>query len=995
MQWEEQPGRVGENLLSRGANEKVLIFCDEIGIGSALAVRLRKQGINCIEVNVGKTFENNAANWKVDPAQPEHFKRLLHEIDAHDDTGKLMIVVLWGVDGITKTFPKDFSLMSVLHLTQALALRTPPELYGLWLVTAGTQPVLGTLTAAQQAGIWGLGRTIALEIPSLHCRLVDLDPMAVVDENSTALETELLGTDEEEEVGFRHGIRYAARLGRISKAKLLAPPKKLAISKRGLLSGVELISQQRQSPGRGEIEIRVQASGLNFRDVLKVLDRYPSDPENPREIDLLGDECAGEIVTVGEGVTKFKVGERVVALAAGCHASYVTVDARLAAPIHAMLRYEEAASIPIAYMTAWYAMHTVGKLSEGERVLIHAAAGGVGLAAVHLAHRFGAEVYATAGSPEKRKFLQGLGVKHVFDSRSLSFADDVLRLTNGEGVDMALNSLAGDFIPETIRMVNRNGRFLEIGKTGIWTAEQVQAIKPDASYHVIYLGDLFKNEPETTGNLLQEIMSMVDIGSGQGFKPLLYHRFPIAAAESAYQFMAQAKHIGKIVLTQPSLPDVFSMGKVQEKEAPAFRADASYLLTGGMGGIGKHLARWMAKNGAGHIVIPVLGENNTPETESLLVDLGQFGAKATFLACDLSQPLEVEQFITHIQGTLPPLKGVFHLAGLIDDGILTQQNWGRFNKVLVNKVGVAVNLYKYTRHLTSGALDFFVMFSSVAGIFGSAGQSNYAAANTMLDALAYEWLGEGEPVQSLSWGLWNAIGMAATIPEHDRQRYQQQGWGLITPELGMQALEMAMREKLAHVVIFPADWTEFLQHTSGKPFFKLMKSERRVHKQPTAARVVKKSDFVQRWNETLPALRRGFLMNFLIEETAQVIGLPAVTKVDSRTALRDVGMDSLMAVELRNVLTRKFGTSLPSTMLFDYPTCETLAEFLMKTVPALKFVDQPNEEMQIMGSNIEQAGSITEAALTLTLVQLKGILPILAEKHRLQTCLMRKLKRCC
>jgi len=381
----------------------------------------------------------------------------------------------------------------------------------------------------------------------------------------------------------------------------------LQVPKRGVLDNLIYVPVARRPPGSGEVEIRVRASGLNFRDVLNALGMYPGDP-GP-----LGGECAGTIVAVGEGVEGFKVGDEVIALGPACFSTHITTKAEWVAhkpPQSAGLDFEEAATIPIAFLTAYYGLHHLAKLDKGERVLIHSAAGGVGTAAVQLAKRAGAEVFGTA-SPGKWEFLESLGVDHIMNSRTLEFADQVMEITDGRGVDIVLNSLADDFIPKSLAILSQNGRFLEIGKRGIWSDEKVAEFRSDIKNFIYDLGQVMLDEPELIQAMFRELAAGFEDSS---LEPLPLKVFSHQETLAAFRYMAQAKHTGKIVLTQlqiarfteqrvppkkkdseqPVKGEVSDAGSsIPDPDSIEIRSDGSYLTTGGLGALGLRVAQWL------------------------------------------------------------------------------------------------------------------------------------------------------------------------------------------------------------------------------------------------------------------------------------------------------------------------------------------------------------------------------------------------------------------
>ncbi len=465
-------------------------------------------------------------------------------------------------------------------------------------VTDHPEPV-----AIAQAPVIGLGRVIAGEYPRLRCKLVDLDSGAD-DGGLGSLLDEIRSADEEDEIAWRGTDRYVHRYlpapGLPPEAERgpikTGSPYRLAARRPGTLDGLVFQTLTRRPPGPGEVEIEVVAAGLNFSDVMKALGMYPGLPDGPLP---LGAECSGRIAAVGKGVEGLRVGDEVLAVAGFAFASHVVARAELVAPKPPSLSFEEAATLPIAFLTASYALEHLGRLAEGERVLIHSASGGVGLAAIQLARRVGAEVFATAGAPEKREYLRGLGIECVMDSRSLEFADEVLRRTGGGGVDAVLNSLPGQAIPRGIAVLADYGRFLEIGKRDIFQNARLGLLPfhKNLSFSAIDLDRVIRERPALLGKMLRDIVRRVADGE---LAPLPHRAWPVNEAVDAFRFMQAGRHIGKVVLTFGEPP----VARVPAEDEPlTFRADATYLITGGLGGFGLAVARWMAERGAGTLVL--------------------------------------------------------------------------------------------------------------------------------------------------------------------------------------------------------------------------------------------------------------------------------------------------------------------------------------------------------------------------------------------------------
>ncbi len=873
-----------------------LIFADRSGVGETLAAQLKERGATCRLVVHGEAYATTDSGWQINASRPEDFARLLSESDAR------RVACLWSAEGDSP----EATTLSVLYLAQALA-ASGQGYDGLWLVTRGAQAVTNRSLAVSQSPVWGLGKVIALEHPDLHCVCVDLDSAGEAD-SAGALFSELIAGDGEPQVALRGNTRYVARLARM-KTKAVQPFE-LNITSRGVLDNITLQPLTRRQPGPGEVEIEVRATGLNFRDVLNVLGMYPGDPGQP------GLECAGTIVAVGDGVTAWRVGDSVLAIAPRAFSSYVITRADLVAPKPAGLSFAEAATIPIAFLTALYGLKHLAKMKRGARVLIHAAAGGVGLAAVQLAQQAGAEIFGTAGSPEKQAYLKSLGVQHVMSSRTLDFADEIAKITNGQGVDVVLNSLADDFITKSVSVLADDGCFLEIGKRGIWSEEQVKQIKPGASYFAYDLADVLQNDPPLLQAMARELLADFESGA---LKPLPLQAFSSHHVVDAFRYMAQARHIGKVV--------------VMHETSGHIRPDASYLITGGLGGLGFTVARWLVERGARHLAL--VGRSGPSESaQAAIQELEQAGAQVRVLQADVSQKEQVAKALAEMSQTMPPLRGVIHAAGVLDDGVLRQQDRARFANVMGPKVNGAAALHELTRGLP---LDFFVLFSSASSLLGSPGQGNYAAANAFMDALAHERRARGLPALSINWGAWGEVGMAAGLGGRDQRRLAEQGLGQILPEQGVQVLAQVLQLGAAQVGVLPINWAKLTKQFSDgvvPPFLSEVAVE--TPSPEAGPRAADSSrELLQRLNSATPEDRYEILLKHVQEQAARVFGLDPAQPLDRRQGLTELGMDSLMAVELKNRLQSSLGRSLPATLAFEYPTLEALTGYLAAEVLAL------------------------------------------------------------
>ncbi|HLF25993.1 MAG TPA: SDR family NAD(P)-dependent oxidoreductase [Anaerolineae bacterium] len=917
---------------------KWLIFADTSSVRQALVDQLRARGAACVIVTTGQAYQRIASDcYQIDPLRAEDFSRLLSAVSGEDKSALRGVVHLWSLDAAGSAFDDAHSLsIGVLHLTQALVQTSGSP--RLWLVTrnahptnqpsnpaergAGSQPINQSVDPLQSS-VWGLGGVIAHEHSELRCTRIDLSASPSSAEIPTLL-AELITDSRHDQIAVRDDGRYVARLARAAPASTpdiqsKSTPFKVETTQPGVLENLLARAAPRTRPAPGQVEIEVRATGLNFMNVMSALGVLPG---YAKGVGPLGIECAGVIVSVGDGVEEVHVGDEIVAIAFDSLGTHAVTDARLVYPKPGWLSFEQAATIPIAFITAYYALHTLAHVQRGERVLIHAAAGGVGLAAVQIAQHLNAEIFATAGSAEKREFLRGLGVQHVLDSRSLAFADEVLALTAGRGVDAVLNSLAGAAMTKSLATLAPYGRFLEIGKRDIYqdTPVGLSPFQKNLSYFAIDLDRMSRERPAVVGGLLREVMQLVESGV---LSPLPLRVFPVADVVEAFRHMAQAKHIGKIVIAQPALqPDGTLI--IHPPARPVLASDATYLITGGLGALGLAVAQRLVELGARQLVL--VGRSGaahlSDSARQSLERIERQGARVVIAQADVANHDELAAVFDQIKQSLPPLRGVIHAAGILDDGILLQQTAERFQAVLSPKVRGAYNLHQLTRH---APLDFFVMFSSIAATLGTPGQSSYAAANAFLDGLAHHRRALGLPALSINWGPWGAIGLAA---QGDRvERLAEQGIDSLTPDEGLNVFERLLRCGDAQLAVMPFDARQWRDaHPMDAPLLHDLLGATAESSRTTAATIGVR--------ETLLAAepghrRRTILETYLQEQAAQVLRI-APSRIDPHKSLRTLGMDSLMTIELRNRIGAGLGLKLSATLVWNYPTVAGLAPYLAK-----------------------------------------------------------------
>ncbi len=794
----------------------------------------------------------------------------------------------------------------------------------LLLVTRGAQPSPGADIAFEQAPLLGLARTVQAEHPELCCVCVDLDPDSTdLISDAQILFKELTAEDAESELRWRSGRREASRIVRSSTEvdEPIEPAAdrsyRLEIDVPGMLDQLVLRTFERRQPGPHEVEITVQAAALNFIDVMKAMGIYPGLGDGPV---ALGGECAGTISALGAGVEGLHLGQAVVAMAPHSFASHVIAKAHAVTPRPATLSAEEAAAVPAVFMTAWYGLVHLAGVRPGERVLIHSATGGTGLAAIQIARHLGAEIFATAGTEEKRAWLRAQGIRHTMDSRSIDFADQILQITDGEGVDVILNSLSGAAIEANLACLAYDGRFIEIGKTDIYSDRAVglAPFKKSITLSAVDLAGYAERRPRRLAALFLEVMDAFTAGILQ---PPLIELFPIEQASDAFHKMAQAKHKGKLVL-QAGSPTTL----VRAPKRVTIRRDRSYLVVGGLGGLGLNVACWLAQRGAGRVVLMGRSGVNEAQQRETLDALATSGTHITVARGDITSQTDLESVLETIRNAGEPLAGVFHLAGILDDGLLAQQSADRLQTVMAPKIRGALHLDALTRTLP---LDFFVLYASVAGLFGSAGQSGYAAANAFLDAFAHHRRALGLPALSVDWGAFADVGMAAA-DENRGARLAQRGLGSLSAQEGLLALERLLERGDTQTAVIPLDaraWAESDPTAAASPRLAPLFADA-VAGDPDDT----SQSLLQRLATATPESKRRLLDDFLREVAARVLRI-ASEKIDPDALLTSVGFDSLMGLEFKQRLERETTVSIPVARILRDSSLTTIAAHILEHLP--------------------------------------------------------------
>ncbi|HEX4320425.1 MAG TPA: SDR family NAD(P)-dependent oxidoreductase [Acidobacteriaceae bacterium] len=777
---------------------------------------------------------------------------------------------------------------------------------GVWLITRQAQATGDDWLSPTGHAMLGLRRTAALEFPELALQHLELDSAAGAGDLLRAI-----GNAAGPEILLRGNRLLVPRLLERTSTPGLETNEELVPAQSGLIDDLQTTPADRQQIRDDEVEIAVHAHGINFRDVMTALDMLPAmlPSVNPR----LGGECAGIVVQAGP-LSGFRPGQRVFAFAPASFKRFVTVRGTDVAAVPDRLTLAQAAALPVVYLTALYGLDRLAALQPGQSILIHSAAGGLGLAAINIAKGRGAIIFATAGSEEKRAYLHSLGIKHVFPSRTTGFADEVMHLTQSRGVDVALNSLTGDLAEKTLSVLSRNGCFLEVGKRDTLGSAAVHLARPDVRHFIYDLGEEAAKDSSLVPTLLKRILAAI---AADQIEPLPVTEF--SEPRQAFRYLAQARHIGKVVVTRSDTTAI--------AVPPPIHANATYLITGGFGSLGLLFAEWLVDRGARHLTL--IGRSAPGAfAQDALQQMRSRGAEITLASADVADRAAMETILQNIP-TSAPLRAVLHTAGILDDRSLLDQSPASLAAVLRPKLQGAWNLHLLTRDLD---LDFFVLFSSAAALLGSPGQSNYAVANATLDALAAYRHTMGLPALSIQWGPWHSDGMTRKLKADPSSI----GLGRIAPAEGYAALETLLASNEAVAAVLPvASWNQLfasrstalsslidsLAHAgSGTP--------KPAAPAPTAAEAECDPFRIALMTST-GLQRRAIMMEHLRQFVVQILSLPEPTKIDEDEALHDLGLDSLMAVELRNALVSSLRRDLPATTVLDYPTLRTLTDFLL------------------------------------------------------------------
>ncbi|KAJ5745662.1 hypothetical protein N7520_010844 [Penicillium odoratum] len=767
-------------------------------------------------------------------------------------------------------------------------------------------------------------RVMVNELPRSRIRVVDL-PMEQEDMNISLLEEELRTnrlSRHDTLVAIRSAGRFFKQITPVSHKKqrqktTLLPARGGAYFCEPDASGsIDRLSFQRiaeQSLAPFDISIEVHASGLNFKDVMNSMglltERSTSRALGGRKLGL---EVAGRVVQVGKDVQDMTVGTWVMARVAHGLAGLVVADRKRVLRIPKSLTVAEASCIPVAYLTAYYALVHLGRLNAGDSVLIHSAAGGVGIAAIYVAKLFGARIFATAGNPQRREIVSNMGVETVWDSRSLTFHDQLKEATGGRGVDLVLNSLTGNMFTQSLSCLAPFGRFLEIGKTDIYRNMRIglQQFGENCSFFVVDIDRLAVQKPDLHNRLFEEIGELFDQGK---LSPLPVTSYPISKLPTALKSLSRSAIIGKVAVEMPVNENI----PIEPAKILSLRGDRTYLITGGASGLGLHLAQFLFDRGAQYLLLVSRSGAKSPEDLAIISELRRQGAVIIIRQADVSKAAAIAE-LCNTSTDWPSIAGIIHSAGVLNDAYAQETSKDDFWKVFAPKAIGAWNLHLATEKL---ALDFFVMISSVSSVVGLTGQFSYATANKFLDALASHRKSLGLPGLSLNLGVLGSFaGMSHRSEQTDRiyDVLQSQGFSSVNLPTVLSVLERTILQNATQRMVSGADFSLFVKahpHLSRDGLFS------DIQRTPDRPKGINSRRTAE--NLSSPS-GLDYIGELLRSGLAKIMGIES-SRISLTERIDKYAFDSLTLTQMRGMILREFRVAYPLMRLFQGPCLEDVA----------------------------------------------------------------------
>ncbi|XP_072014350.1 probable polyketide synthase 1 [Amphiura filiformis] len=782
----------------------------------------------------------------------------------------------------------DSNLHALLKLLQAVELY-PQSVKCVWVLTKGGNK---ECTFPNASLAIGLTRAVNNQVPNVPIYSVDFDTTCNVKENFQALMAMMKEPNvPEREIVIRKKVRCVPRIlhQELETNRTVSTSWRVeqVISQKGSRSIDDLafhdITSQKTSPGH--VKICVRAAPLKYKDIKMSMGLLEGLESEPRP--SFGIECSGIIEEVGVGVKNVKVGDEVIAFGKKCFASHVICDAKLTAPKPKGLDWTESAPIGVVFVTAYMSLVERAHLQPDETILIHSACGGVGLAAIQIARMLGAKITCTAGTEEKRQYLRDvIGVEMVSDSRSTKFYDDVMSFTQGRGVDVVLNSLSGKLLATSMSVLAPCGRFCEIGKRDILHNSNLSlnALLENKSFISCQVDILMRQSPDTVQRLMQKVVNLFETNT---LSPIPTSVYPMEKLTDAFRYMAKGSHIGQIVF------DISDDFQPEELKPPVqqFSATATYIVTGGYGGIGQSLSRWLCDNGARHIVLVSRNGARTAAARRMVRYLQTNGVKVSKYQIDVADEKGVRHMLDSLRddSTVPPIKGIFHLAGVIEEEKLSEITHEQVNRILDAKVSGAHHLHTLTKE---DDLAIFFLLSSISGVWGNPAQPIYCAANNYLDGLAEKRHSQGLPALSIQLAPVKGAGYLADKDDEVKIMVMKGNLQIHVDEFLKVLGRLLQQRDLPVVCLANQDWGSTQQFCH--------KSMLKFHHLTTSSKATDKAD---------GAIGKEDMENWIKSKMADLLDMP-VHAIDVTQPMINYGVDSLVAMEMVNWVTNQLGVSI-------------------------------------------------------------------------------------
>lgn len=790
------------------------------------------------------------------------------------------------------------------------------------------------------SALWGFARVARNEFGQLHIRCIDYSSDVAMPETAQDLAAEIAGNDSEDEIRLCSKGRLAARA--FSQARVgdesLGEGERLVLDfdTPGSFENLQWKRSPSATPLEGEVSIQAKAAGLNFRDVMYAMGLLPDEAlEGGFAGQTLGMELSGVVKEVGPGVEDFKPGDEVIAFAPASFASETVTSIGAVIPKPPELSFAAAATIPAAFYTAYHALIELAQIQPGERVLIHGAAGGVGIAAIQIARQAGAEVFATAGNEEKRDFVRLLGADHVFNSRTLDFADDIMRTTNGEGIDVVLNSLAGEAVTKNLEILRPFGRLLELGKRDFYENNRIglRPFRHNIRYFVVDADQVMALRPDMAARGFRELLELF---RQRILAPLPLTIFPAAEAAEAFRYMQHSNQTGKVVL---DLSDIPCGPPPQSNKLPEqfFATEGTYVVSGGWSGFGLETAKWLVAHGARSLALLGRRGPSSEAARKFVEECRSNGISLLADPCDVTDEKSLGSVLAKIRRDMPPLRGIFHAATVMDDALIMNLDPDKVEAVLAPKITGAALLDRLTRQ---DPIEHFVLYSSATTFFGNPGQAAYVAANTALEELSAKRRRHGLAATCISWG---PIGDTGYLSRHEQIKETlaaRTGGQPLESADALRFLGLSLVDSTSQVAWIDLNWgslARFLPSAVNPRFQMLQHLRGSVSGSADSA-----TDLRRELERMEPAELLETLKGLLKEEIGTILRV-APDKLDESRSLLEVGMDSLMGVELMTSLETNLGVSIPIMALSEGPTISRLAERLAHIIRPAENVEEAAE----------------------------------------------------